>query len=207
MTHLYLIRHADYIYDLVDGEYPKRDQGLSADGHQQAEKLRAYLAKTGDIQPDIFISSPERGARETAEILASLFEVPLQFDDDVKEWVSEDGTLSTEEFMEPWNTLSASQKPYYRWVEGCETMLEFSLRVHVTLNRILQAHTDKTILILTHGAFIQASFAYFFGYSSAVQQRGIIEINRTSITEWVSLKDERWLLKRVNDCHHLQAWD
>jgi broad specificity phosphatase PhoE len=204
MTHLWLIRHADYIYDLVDGKYPKGDQGLSPDGIIQAEKLRDRLAATGEIKPDIFISSTERGAQETAEIIAPAIGLPIKRDNDFEEWRSEDGTLSTEEFMGTWNSLSDEQKPYYRWVEGCETMMEFSTRVHTTLHRTLEEHQDKTILVLTHGAFIQVAFSYFFALSTAVPQRTSPEISRTSITHFYKRSNHpRWVLERLNDCYHM----
>ncbi|MCA9759516.1 MAG: histidine phosphatase family protein [Candidatus Eisenbacteria bacterium] len=204
MTHLYLIRHADYIYDLVDGDYPKRDQGLSPLGREQAEKLRARLARTGEIQPDVFVSSPERGARETAEVIASAIGAPLTLDKDVEEWRSEDGTLSDEEFMGAWKSLSDADRPYHRWVEGCETLLEFSLRVNVALNRILKEHRGRTVLIVTHGAFIQAAFAHFLGTSLAVPQRAVPDVRRTSITHWIqNAEQSRWTLERSNDDHHL----
>jgi len=60
MTHLYLIRHADYVYAEHDGR--KRDLGLSPEGIQQVERLRERLARTKEIRPDVFISSTERGA-------------------------------------------------------------------------------------------------------------------------------------------------
>ncbi|MEZ4669736.1 MAG: histidine phosphatase family protein [Anaerolineae bacterium] len=205
MTHLYLIRHADYIYDLVDGQYPKRDQGLSELGVQQAERLRERLVRTGEIKPEVFISSPERGARETAESIAPAIGQPITLDDAVKEWRSEDGTLSDEQFMSTWNSLTDAQRPYYRFVEGCETLLEFSLRVHVALNRILTDHNDQTILVVTHGAFIQVTFAYFFGLTLAVPQRAAPEIRRTSITHWYQSSGSiRWFLERSNDDHHQQ---
>jgi probable phosphoglycerate mutase len=204
MTHLYLIRHADYVYDLVDGKYPKRDQGLSPEGIRQAERLRDRLARTREIKPDVFISSPERGAHETAQILAPVIGQPIILDSDVEEWHSEDGSLSTAEFMEPWEKLTDAQRPYYRWVEGCETTVEFALRVNVALNRILQEHQGKTILILSHGAFIQVSFSYFFGYSMAIPQRAAPDVKRTSIMYWFKAENKNtWLLERSNDYHHL----
>ncbi len=202
MTTLYLIRHADYIYDLVDGQYPKRDQGLSPDGVNQAERLRDRLARTGEIKPDVFICSPERGARETAEIIAPVLGQSIIYDTDVEEWRSEDGSLTQEEFMGAWERLTDEERPYHRWIDGCETMLEFSVRVHGALNRILKEYQAKTILILSHGAFIQASFAYFFGFSLAVPQRAVPDIKRTSITHWFRGRN-RWILERANDYHHL----
>lgn len=202
MTHLFLIRHADYIYDLVDGNYPKRNQGLSPQGKIQAEKLRERLARTGEINPDVFISSPEAGAYQTAEVIAPIWGKPIIVDKDVAEWRSEDGTLSTEEFMGVWDRLSDRDRPYHRWVEGCETLLEFALRVHVTLHRILEEHTGKTILIMTHGAFTQISFACFFGFNVALPQPATSEIRQTSITHWYK-PGVRWVLERSNDCYHL----
>lgn len=205
MTHLYLIRHADYIYDLVDGKYPKRDQGLSSDGIKQAESLRERLAKTGELKPDVFVSSPERGAYETAKILSPILGQPIVLDKEVEEWRSEDGSLSQEEFMERWRQVPDTQKAYYRWIEGYENRLEFSLRVHLALNRILQEHEGKIIVVLTHGAFIQTSFNFFFGYGEASLSRATPEINKTSITHWYKLENQhRWVLERSNDYHHLQ---
>ena len=209
MTHIYLIRHADYVYDLVNGEYPKRDLGLSPDGFKQAERLRNRLEASGEIKPDVFISSPERGAHETAQILSSAFNRPIILDKEVEEWRSEDGTLSTEEFMERWRQVPEAQRPYFRWVPGCESRMEFALRVNQALNRILQEHEGKTIFLLSHGAFIQVSFMYFFGYGEASLARASPEIGRTSITHWYKSEDSpRWMLERSNDCHHLdQTYD
>ena len=204
MTHLYLIRHADYIYDLVDSKYPKRDLGLSPEGVVQAERLRDRLASTEEIKPDVFTSSTDRGAHETAKILAPAFGQQIVLDKDVEEWRSEDGSLSTEEFMERWNQVPKSQKAYYRWIDGCENRMEFVLRAHLALNRILQEHAGKTIVVVTHGAFIQTSFTFFFGYGEASLDRATPEIKRTSITHWYKPEDQdRWILERSNDYHHL----
>lgn len=202
MTQLYLIRHGDYIYDLKDGR--KQDLGLSAEGVKQAESLRERLARTGELKPDIFISSPERGAHETAKILEPLLGQPIILDKEIEEWRSEDGTLSSEEFMERWRQVPETQKLFYRWIEGCENWLEFSLRVQLGLNRILQEHEGKTIVLLTHGGVIQASLVYFFGMGTASFQRASVEIKNTSITHWYKPESQtKWVLERFNDYHHL----
>ncbi len=204
MTHLYLIRHADYIYEKEDGKGNKRDLGLSIEGLEQAETLRERLAKSGELKPDIFISSPERGAHETAKIVASVLDQPILLDEAVMEWRSEDGSLSTEEFMARWQQLSDSERPYYRFVEGCETRMEFTLRIHLALNRILQQYQNKNIVIMTHGAVIQTSFMYFFGYGEASQLRASVNVKNTSITHWLKTEGQsRWILERSNDYHHL----
>lgn len=205
MTHLYLIRHAENIDGLDDsGDGRKHDLGLSPEGIVQAEKLRDRLARTGEIKPDVFISSPERRAHETAKIIAPAIDVPIVLDKDVEEWRSDDGSMSTEAFMGLWNETSDREKPYLRWMDGHETMLEFSTRVKMTMNRILQAHDGKKILLLSHGAFIQTTFEYFFGYGLSTFTWASPEIRRTSITHWVKdMHRQRWVLERSNDYHHL----
>jgi 2,3-bisphosphoglycerate-dependent phosphoglycerate mutase len=204
VTHLYLIRHADYRYELHEGKY--QNLGLTPQGVTEAERLRDRLAVSGEIKPDVFISSTERGAHETAQMIQSAFDKPIVLDEAFEEWRSEDGTLTPEEFMARWNAIPKAQKPYYRWVEGGENRMEFSLRVHLALNRILQEHEGKTIVIMTHGAFIQISFLYFFGFGEASLDRASPEIKRTSITHWLRPENmDRWVLERSNDYQHLAA--
>jgi probable phosphoglycerate mutase len=202
MTHIYFIRHAANTDGLVDGKMT--DLGLSPEGISQAERLRDRLATSGEIKPDVVIASSERRAHETAAILETAFGLTAVLDDDVVEWKSDDGSIESEEFMRRWNAVPKLQKPYYRWIEGFENRMEFSLRVHQTINRILQVHEGKTIVVVTHGAFIQMSFMYFFGYGEASLDRAMPEIRRTSITHWYkNAGEERWNLERTNDCHHL----
>jgi 2,3-bisphosphoglycerate-dependent phosphoglycerate mutase len=202
MTHLYLIRHADSIEGLEDGKY--RDLGLSPEGVTQAERLRDRLGNSGEIKPDIFICSTERRARETADILVPVLGLPITFDAEFVEWRGDDGTLSPEEFMARWQEVPKAEKAYYRWMEGYENRREFALRVHLALFRILKEHAGKTILVVTHGAFIQMTFGYFFGFGEANIDYAIPEIRRTSITHWFRGEDQQhWTLERSNDCHHL----
>jgi broad specificity phosphatase PhoE len=202
-THLYLIRHADAVEgQLEDGKYG--DLGLSDEGRHQSVLLRDRLLRTGEIKPDVFIASTMRRAQETATILEPALSIPVTHDADFEEWRGDDGTVSPEEFMARWQQIPEGQKAYFRWQEGYENRLEFSLRVNLTLNRILQEYAGKTIVIVTHGAFIQLSFMFFFGYGEAVLERAMPEIRRTSITHWMKGEGEkRWTLERSNDYQHL----
>ncbi|MCA0457484.1 MAG: histidine phosphatase family protein [Chloroflexi bacterium] len=202
MTHLYLIRHADNIDGLIDGKMG--DLGLSPEGITQAERLRDRLTHTNEIKPDVFIASPERRAKETSEIIAPAFGLPITFDRDFEEWRSDDGSIEPDAFMRRWAEVPKTQKAYYRWIEGFESRAELGLRVSSALNRVIQQHAGKTLVIVTHGAFLQMSFGYFFGYGEAVIDRAIPEIRRTSITHWYQNEgQDRWNLERSNDYHHL----
>ncbi|MBN8593033.1 MAG: histidine phosphatase family protein [Anaerolineae bacterium] len=203
MTHLYFIRHADSIDGLENGKYV--DLGLSSEGITQAEKLRDRLGSSGEIKADIVLCSTERRARETATIIAPSLGQPIIFDESLVEWKGDDGSLSPEEFMRQWNQVPKAQKAYFRWMEGFENRLEFSLRVHLAVNRLVQSHQGKTIVIISHGAFIQMAFLYFFGYGEASVNWATPEIRRTSITHWYHAEvEDRWILERSNDVHHLR---
>src|ERR1700736_1878128 len=102
MTHLYLVRHGDYIKEqqrkLIDGQ-------LSPKGVQQAERLRDRLLKSEDIKIDALISSTMNRARHTAEILAPALNLSIILEEDVEEWRNEDGSLTEEEFIALWRDV------------------------------------------------------------------------------------------------------
>jgi len=202
LTDLYLIRHGDYLSGVEDGKY--LSLGLSPEGVVQSERLRDRLARTGEIKPDLLIASTMQRARETAEILSPAFVQPVTPDSDFEEWRNEDGSLSDEEFAARWRAVTEAQKPFFRFVPGSENWLEFSVRVQNALNRILEEHEGKTIIVVTHGGVIQASFVYFFGYGGSTLPRASVDIKNTSITHWFKLESQtKWVLERFNDYAHL----
>jgi probable phosphoglycerate mutase len=202
LTHIYLIRHGDYIEDLENGSY--QDLGLSPEGIKQTERLRDRLARTGEIKADVLIASPMPRAKASAEILAPTLSTPIIFDKSFEEWVCDDGTSPPEEFSALWQQIPDVQKPFFRFMTGYETGLEFSGRIQAALNRILQEYEGKTIVLVSHGGVIATSFSYFFGLSGAIPSRVSIGAENTSITHWFKpAHTQKWVLERYNDYHHL----
>ncbi len=145
-----------------------------------------------------------RRAKASAEILASALGTPIVFEKSFEEWVCDDGTLPPEQFSARWSQVPEAQKPFFRFMAGYETGLEFSGRVQSALNRLLQEYAGKTIVIVTHGGVIAASFHYFFGLSGATPARVSLNAQHTSITHWYQLPHgQTWALERYNDAHHL----
>ncbi len=202
MTHIYFIRHGDYIEGLQNGTY--QDLGLSVEGVRQTERLRDRLARTGEIKADVLIASTMRRAHESATILAPALDQPATLDKDFEEWLCDDGTLDPTEFSARWQQVPDAQKPFFRFQDGYETSLEFSARIQTALNRILQEYHGKTLVLVTHGGVIAASFSYFFGLSGATPSRVSIGAKNTSITHWSKPDNaQRWSLASFNDIHHL----
>src|SRR4051794_35455196 len=85
-TNLYFIRHGEgmtniskHILDQCAGS------GLTPRGIQQVQQLQQRLRITGEIQADVIVTSTFHRALETAQLLASLWPIPLVLDDDLQE--------------------------------------------------------------------------------------------------------------------------
>ncbi|HKV60264.1 MAG TPA: histidine phosphatase family protein [Ktedonobacteraceae bacterium] len=204
MTHLYLVRHGNY----MKVEHDKFIDGrLSPKGVQQVERLRDRLLESKDIKIDVLISSTMQRAQHTAEVIAPALGLPIILEEDVEEWRNEDGSLTEEEFITLWRDVPAEERPFFRWVHGCENWMEFIVRTTSALHRIIHEHDGKHIMIVCHGGIIEASFVYFFQMSMANLRRATVDARHTSITHWHKAQVEgfpaMWLLERYNDTQHL----
>jgi probable phosphoglycerate mutase len=205
MTSIYLLRHGDYIEGQVNGRGPTIDLGLSEVGKSQAAALSQRLTQLNEIRADVLLSSTERRALETATLIAPALGVEATPDSDLEEWRSNDGTIEAEAFMAQWKGLTERQRPFHRFVEGCETGIEFSTRAHTALHRIATQHAGKSVVLMTHGGFIQVAFQFFFGYGDASFRRAYPVAGHTSITHWrKESNSERWALECSNDMFHLK---
>lgn len=207
MTTVYLIRHGDYRDGPEREGGPLRDLGLTDEGRKQAHRLRERLAVDAKLAADVLLSSTERRALETAEIVAPALGLTVTPERDLEEWRSDDGTIAVDEFMAQWKQLSDRQRPFHRFQPGSETGIEFTTRVHSALHRLISAHPGKRLALMTHGGVIQAAFQYFFGYGDAAFRRAYPAAGHTSITCWrseaVANGGERWALDFSNDLAHL----
>lgn len=94
---------------------------------------------------------------------------------------------------------------FHRFAEACETRIEFTLRVHSALHRILRQQAGKSVLIVKHGGVIEASFGFLFGHGEASVHRAYAAFANTSITHWRQEDNgPHWVLESSNDSHHLQ---
>ena len=151
------------------------------------------------------ISSPQRRATETAAIVAQGLGRPFAADVEFEEWRNEDGTIGGEEFAALWLGLPEQQRPFYRFAPGCESRIEFTTRVHTALNRILLQNEGKTIVLITHGGVIEASFQFFFGYGDASFHRAYPAFGNASITHWRQDENTKcWVLESSNDVQHVR---
>lgn len=204
MTQLYLIRHGEattQVHNIL------RDDGLTPLGIRQAERLRDRLAATGEIAADVLIASTLPRARQTAEILAPAFNLPIVLDDEVQELrVGEAEGMTIDEFREKYGDYSIEREPFRPISPGGENWGQFVLRVATALERIIREYQGKNIVIVCHGVVVDSSFLYFFNMGSLTPPIVRFYTRNTSITHWrTNVFGEgatRWRLIRYNDDLH-----
>ncbi|MGZ3630720.1 MAG: histidine phosphatase family protein [Ktedonobacteraceae bacterium] len=206
MTDLYLIRHGEALGAVLN---IIGDTALSPLGILQAERLRDRLAATGEIAADVLISSTFKRARQTAEIIAPVLDLPIVFDDEVQEL--RDGVaegMPIEEYRAKFGEVNFRETPFSQRVPEGETWGQFVLRAATALDRIIRECEGKTIVIVCHGGVIGVSFLYFLGTGSLQYPQAGFDTDNTSITHWArrtsSGRPARWRLKCYNDDMHLR---
>jgi probable phosphoglycerate mutase len=209
MTNLYLIRHGEGMF-AVHGRLAdlRGAAGMSPHGVAQAERLRARLAATGEIRPDVLIASSLPRAQETAAILApALGGLPVRLDDDLHEmrYGEADGMLLTE-YEARFGVPDVYREPLRPLAPGGEHWVGFVARVSAALARITRDHAGQTIVLVCHGGVIEAAFLYFLGLDAAAGAWAGLFPQNTSITHWVqqAWPAGRWQLQRYNDHLHLR---
>jgi len=212
-TTLYLIRHGQAVVNvqpIMGG--PKGDTGLTVNGVRQAELLRDRLQATGEIRPDVIVTSTLPRARQTAEILRPAFggDVPFLLDDEVQELrVGPEGDgLPVDEYKRRFGWIDFYKDPLREVDPAGESWASFMLRVASALTRITREHAGKCIIVVCHGGVVDGSFLHFFGMPiQAVPSAGFYTAN-TSLTCWrhAWVRDRmRWDLVKYNDDLHLRA--
>ena len=145
---LILVRHGETRWN-----EEKRVQGGSSDielsdaGVKQAHELASFL-KDEDIS--VVISSPLKRARDTADVIASQHQLPVQIDDRLKELevgelegmpISTLKTTFSQFLMRWWDTGGSKRLP------GGESLLELQQRVWAAIEHLLANHKGGVVVV------------------------------------------------------------
>lgn len=211
MTHLFLIRHAQAhsnVKSVAAG--PKGDAGLTDLGIAQAEKLRERLQRSQEIKPDVIISSDLPRARQTAEIVASIWDLPILLDEEFRELnAGEADGMNLEEIRAKYSFDAFMRDHFAVLAPGAESHAQLSIRAGLALQRITTFYEGKTIVVFTHGSIVDNSFYLFFNVSPLIIPPVGFSTQNTAITHWdrvsvVEGSQGHWRLNRHNDDAHLR---
>lgn len=155
--YLILVKHS--VPEIVESA-PAQEWKLSELGRARAERLAERLRL---YQPEVIVSSKESKARETAEIIARLHKIEFDVADDLHEHDrSNVPYLAHDEFQA--SIYEFFQKPE-EIVFGKETADQAHARFYRSVHSLLKAHTDKTIVIVSHGTVISLFVSRLTGSS------------------------------------------
>jgi broad specificity phosphatase PhoE len=143
MTTIYLVRHGDKVID-------KGDVSLTPLGITEAQETGKYFL---DKNIDLILSSPQKRALQTAEIIQKILKTPpLKVNDILKERINfgDVSNQSYEEFIEMAEKSSLQRD----WVlPNGETSLNCGRRMESVIP-ILALGAFRNIMLVTHGGII-----------------------------------------------------
>ncbi len=158
---LYYVRHGFTQWNIDGFTQGHSDIPLCDDGRAQAREAAKLLA---DKHIDLCIASPLSRTRETAEIILSGRDVPISFDERIKErhFGSYEGKpyfrQETEEFKTKVWDIDEDGK-----YGDIETMASVVKRLYEFLDEIKEKYKDKSVLIVSHGGLSSAVKYYIAG--------------------------------------------
>jgi broad specificity phosphatase PhoE len=155
ITELVLVRHGQTAANIAGLLVGRQDVLLTELGHEQAQRAAGAVA---DMQPDSLVSSPLQRAKQTAAPIARRTVLLPDYEDDIAEFGFGD--------FEGWNEQEAlAQHPHLHalikgeahpdeaWPNG-ESGSSFVARILSGFGRILAAHADQRVIVVTHGGVI-----------------------------------------------------
>jgi probable phosphoglycerate mutase len=154
---LHLVRHGESTWNLagrIQGQSAEAG-GLTAAGRAQAQ-LTADLLAERSTRPAAIVASDLVRARETAEIIASRLNLPLEFDPELRE--QQLGVLEGHRLDEPFADDPTAQhtvdrlwrEPFLRPDRG-ESIADMYARVRRAFRRHAEARPGVELVLVTHG--------------------------------------------------------
>jgi broad specificity phosphatase PhoE len=201
---LYLVRHGESDFDstdFVDGPRGSQwDPPLSERGREQARLLADRLRSMRP--PGAVLSSTLRRARQTVAAYAEPEGIDVVFDDDLAEaYLGEWEGRRFEEILaadEEMLHRIRNQEPIWRHAPSVEELEPFRARVRDAVERALATHPDGNVVIVCHGAVINAYVAPLVG----VDHEMFFVPENASLNSVVVHGDSR-RVRFLNDALHL----
>ena len=200
-TVTHLLRHGQTEHTPERRFSGRNDLPLSRTGRAEAEAAGARAAQLGI---EVVVASPLRRTRETAEIVAAVLGLPVEFDDDLVEL--DFGDLEGLTFDEARARHPLAARRFMADVTvaapGGESVADVSARMAAARHRILTRHAGRTVLVVSHVTPIKLALAAGLGVGDDVVHRVFLEAASLCTVAWTS--DGRASVRLVNDTAHLR---
>lgn len=207
---LYLIRHGQSYVNLKEWKQGNIDAGLTPLGQQQAKALSIWLPNLLS-NPDVIYCSTMQRARETAAPLAKAYNLPVVYDDRVREIGNNQRGHDPfpNDNLPNYAGFWSSERPFSPvtdMVANAEALIHFRARVGTFIEELIQNHAQQKVIVVCHGGVIDVSFDHIF--DTGIWRRCEVWTKNTSVThfEYVNHPNrEVWRLHFYNRIEHLQG--
>ena len=191
-----MVRHALPVR--IELETGIADPELSLEGHEQSEKMAAYLASENI---DAVYASPLRRAQETAQPLIEKLGIQYEICEGVAEF-----DRNSNEYV-PAEELRATNDPRWQkmmkgeWDETADSPEVFRDRVILSINELIERHPGEKVAVVCHGGVINQYLAYVLGIST---QMGFFYPQYTSIHRVAASRSGAKSVVSINESSHLR---
>jgi probable phosphoglycerate mutase len=180
------------------------DPPLAAEGRRQAARAAESVA-TAYPAPDVVISSPLARCRATAQVAADrLGGLPVLVEPDLRE--TDFGAWEGLTFAEAAREHPAAMEAWLNDPDAAppdgESFTEVTERVAAARDRLLAAHTGRTLLIVSHVTPIKTLVRLALAAGPEALYR--IELAAASLTDLRYYSDGPVSLRTLNDTAHLR---
>ncbi|MGM9950726.1 MAG: histidine phosphatase family protein [Lysinibacillus sp.] len=196
---LLLIRHGQSEADLLNVHEGRADFSLTAQGREQAIKLAQSLADR--YQVDRIIASPLKRAAQTAEIINSVYNCGIIFEEKLMEF--NNGVLAgmDREQAKQKYPLPPEGRPITEAILHGESELEFRQRVEYAYHEIMNTYKETAcIAIIAHGGTINHLLNILMG--NDIRTPFIFPTGDTGLHE-IEYNDGKIVIRVLNNQMHL----
>ncbi len=199
---LLIARHGQTRHNLDRRYQGITDAPLNETGRAQAAQLAERLA---DEKIDMIYSSPLMRSTQTAELLAEMNGLDIKKDERLceisfGEWEGmsyDEIKAQSPDLLEKWISDPAHVPP-----PNGETLIQLATRVKEAVDELRSQHTDKTVLVVTHGGVIRTMLCLSLGLD--LNRHTQFESDTGSLSE-LSFYEEGASLRLFNGISHLKG--
>ncbi len=180
-------------------------RGLSELGHEQADKLRARLLRTGELRDAsvMYTSILPRAIQTAAAIAPAVGDglVASEHCDWCEQHAGEGEGMDFDEYDSLYGVFDEGEDRDRARAPGSESVTAFVRRVEDALLRVVDEHEGETIVLVCHGGVINCAIEVLVGVPFNTLTRAIDNASLTELHRDPS--STKWWLVRLNDAAHL----
>lgn len=160
MGKLILVRHGESEGNAIRHFTISPDVGITELGRRQAAGAGKRIKVL--FNPELIISSPYARARETARIIAEHIGAPIEIEHDLRE--QNLGHLAGKPYDMVREDPSFRPDRSWEWrPRGGESHEDVLSRTGPVLDRLMKAHADRELIVVSHGGVMRTLWAHVTG--------------------------------------------